>query len=150
MSHGQLTERFFSCHQIWLFGYGNVRSAWWRQLILLCTITGIVVAGATVSVSLHDSLASHTCNVRQATALAWPFIVFGPFLSTVGLGLYYTVDQSTSFARMGGYQIIAGVGLGGTLQLPVRISYIIFMIEHGSFIDHSSSSHRCSSRTGNT
>ncbi|GAA5956352.1 hypothetical protein JCM3765_005638 [Sporobolomyces pararoseus] len=52
----------------------------------------------------------------SATGRFWHILLLGPTLICVGGGLLFTVDEHTSFARMLGYQIIIGVGVGSILQ----------------------------------
>nr|CRX79083.1 hypothetical protein ls5930a1_00125 [Leucosporidium scottii] len=46
----------------------------------------------------------------------WPFLVAGPPLLAIGSGLLYTINENTSNANIIGYQILAGVGVGVTMQ----------------------------------
>ena len=47
------------------------------------------------------------------------YLLIGPALGgAVGAGLLFTIDEYTSNARLIGYQIIFGVGLGIAFQLP--------------------------------
>ncbi|EJD43051.1 transporter [Auricularia subglabra TFB-10046 SS5] len=46
----------------------------------------------------------------------WPWLVGSPLLVSVASGLMYTINESTPNARVIGYQIIMGVGIGGALQ----------------------------------
>ena len=41
---------------------------------------------------------------------------------TIGSGLYYTLDPSSSAGHWIGYQIIAGVGQGIVIQLPAIVA----------------------------
>jgi len=52
----------------------------------------------------------------QFTGRYWPFLAASPLLMSVGSGLLYTIDTDTSNARLIGYQILLGVGVGGALQ----------------------------------
>ncbi|ODN78959.1 hypothetical protein L202_04475 [Cryptococcus amylolentus CBS 6039] len=47
----------------------------------------------------------------------WPFLVAGPPFSAAGFGLLYTIDASTSSAKIIGYQILAGFGIGLSFQM---------------------------------
>lgn len=47
------------------------------------------------------------------------FMVFSPWLISIGAGLLFTVDESTSNAKLIGYQILIGLGMGASMQLPV-------------------------------
>jgi len=46
-------------------------------------------------------------------------ILVGPLVAAVGGGLLFTIDEYTPNARLIGYQIIFGAGLGVAFQLPV-------------------------------
>ncbi|GAA5937593.1 MDR family MFS transporter [Sporobolomyces koalae] len=46
----------------------------------------------------------------------WHFLVLGPLPGAIGAGLLYTVSPTTSNAKVIGYQILCGVGLGTALQ----------------------------------
>jgi Sec-independent protein secretion pathway component TatC len=46
-------------------------------------------------------------------------VVIGPPISVVGFGLLYTVDQYTSNAKLIGFQILAGFGIGAAFQMPL-------------------------------
>ena len=48
-----------------------------------------------------------------------PFVVLGSCLATVGCGLIYTFDQSSSSATWIGYQALTGMALGMCFQTPV-------------------------------
>lgn len=50
-----------------------------------------------------------------------PFLWVGGILTTVGSGLYYTLNPSSSAGYWIGYQIIAGVGQGIVIQLPAMV-----------------------------
>lgn len=48
-----------------------------------------------------------------------PFVVLGSCLATVGCGLIYTFNQSSSSATWIGYQALTGMALGMCFQTPV-------------------------------
>ena len=50
------------------------------------------------------------------TGRYWHTLILGPILAAPGLGLLYTVDAHTSSAKLIGYQILAGAGLGAYFQ----------------------------------
>lgn len=50
------------------------------------------------------------------TGRYYPFFIIGPPISAVGFGLLFTIDQSTSNAKIIGYQLLAGFGIGLTFQ----------------------------------
>jgi hypothetical protein len=41
---------------------------------------------------------------------------------TIGSGLYYTFDLSSSAGSWIGYQIVAGIGIGMVMQLPLIVA----------------------------
>lgn len=49
----------------------------------------------------------------------WPFLVIGPPITAVGFGLLYTIDPFTPNARLIGFQILAGFGVGLAFQNPL-------------------------------
>ncbi|TXT09034.1 hypothetical protein VHUM_02508 [Vanrija humicola] len=46
----------------------------------------------------------------------YPFLIAGPPIAAVGFGLLYTIREDTSNAKVIGYQILAGFGIGLTFQ----------------------------------
>lgn len=50
------------------------------------------------------------------TGRYYPFLIIGPPISAVGFGLLFTIDASTSSAKIVGYQILSGFGIGLTFQ----------------------------------
>ncbi|OWZ62101.1 hypothetical protein AYX14_05669 [Cryptococcus neoformans] len=46
----------------------------------------------------------------------YPFLLIGPPFAAVGFGLLYTIDVNTSNAKIIGYQILAGFGIGLSFQ----------------------------------
>jgi EmrB/QacA subfamily drug resistance transporter len=55
----------------------------------------------------------------NGTGHYWSIMIVGPLIGAVGAGLLFTIDEYTSSARLIGYQIIFGAGLGVAFQLPV-------------------------------
>ncbi|KAJ7174046.1 ABC transporter, partial [Mycena crocata] len=56
----------------------------------------------------------------------WPFLMVAPFFLAVGSGLLYTLNTSTSSARIIGFQILAGIGTGMGMQnslLAVQVEF---------------------------
>ena len=45
-------------------------------------------------------------------------MVIGPFFIAIGAGLLYTVSREISSAKLIGYQILLGVGIGMTVRPP--------------------------------
>jgi MFS family permease len=51
----------------------------------------------------------------------WQFMISGPIIGAVGAGLLYTINADTSNAKLIGYQIITGFGIGNTFQAPSKL-----------------------------
>lgn len=58
-------------------------------------------------------------GIVNATGHYYYILVFGPLISAVGAGLLFTIDEFMGSARLIGYQIIFGMGLGIAGQLPL-------------------------------
>ncbi|KIA75776.1 hypothetical protein HK57_00390 [Aspergillus ustus] len=58
------------------------------------------------------------------TGLSTPVLVAGAAVATLGCGLCYTFTHTSPPARWIIYQVIAGLGLGGALQVPVIIAQV--------------------------
>ena len=48
-----------------------------------------------------------------------PFLLIGAIFTAVGSGLLYTLGINSSAAQYIGYQIIIGIGIGTSIQVPV-------------------------------
>lgn len=51
-----------------------------------------------------------------------PFMIVGASMSTIGSGLLYTLSTTSKSSHWIGYQAIAGLGIGVTLQIPVIVA----------------------------
>lgn len=71
-------------------------------LILSCTIATIF-SGGLISAKGHFV----------------PFMIVGSVLTTVGCGLLYTLSTTSSSGQWIGFQILAGIGIGLALQVPI-------------------------------
>ncbi|KAJ6468096.1 ABC transporter [Mycena vitilis] len=60
--------------------------------------------------------------VTSTTGYAWPFLVVFPLIAATAFGLLFVVTASTGSATIIGFQILAGIGLGACIQLPVVIA----------------------------
>ena len=49
-------------------------------------------------------------------------MVFGCVISTIGTGLIYTLDIGSSSGKWIGYQILAGIGMGVSFQIPIIVA----------------------------
>ena len=48
-----------------------------------------------------------------------PILLVGSVITTIGVGLIYTLDIGSSSAHWIGYQVLAGVGIGIAIQVPI-------------------------------
>lgn len=48
-----------------------------------------------------------------------PFMIAGSIMGTIGSGLLYTLDTTSSSSAWIGYQALAGLGIGLTIQVPI-------------------------------
>jgi hypothetical protein len=55
-------------------------------------------------------------TVINWTGRYWPFLFFGPLISAVGAGFLYTLKVDTSSAKLVGFQILYGSGVGAAMQ----------------------------------
>ncbi|PHH86371.1 hypothetical protein CDD83_10356 [Cordyceps sp. RAO-2017] len=58
------------------------------------------------------------------TGMSTIVMVGGAGLGVLGSGLCYTLDRNTSTGAWVGYQIVAGLGLGGAMQIPVIVCQV--------------------------
>jgi hypothetical protein len=49
-------------------------------------------------------------------SLSWPFLVAAPVFLAVGSGLLFSLNTATSEAKLIGFQILAGIGVGLGMQ----------------------------------
>jgi MFS family permease len=57
----------------------------------------------------------------RRTGRYWQFLLSGPAIAAVGSGLLFTVTPQTDSAKLIGYQIIVGFGVGNVFQVPSKI-----------------------------
>lgn len=55
-------------------------------------------------------------QIVARTGYYWPWLVGAPVFLSVGSGLLYTISESTSNAKIIGFQILVGIGIGGSMQ----------------------------------
>jgi MFS family permease len=60
-------------------------------------------------------------KIVERTGHMWPSMPIGSALMAIGCGLFYTFSPSTSIAKVIGYQILAGIGIGATLNVMTVI-----------------------------
>ncbi|KAJ7737380.1 ABC transporter [Mycena metata] len=56
----------------------------------------------------------------------WPFLVGSPIFLAIGSGLLYTLNETTSSAKLVGFQILSGVGIGLGMQnalLSIQVEF---------------------------
>jgi hypothetical protein len=63
-----------------------------------------------------------------------PFLALGPVLATIGCGLIYTLDVGSSSSAWIGYQALAGIGLGFSVQVAIIVAQAIVPTEDISSI----------------
>ncbi|KAK5105739.1 hypothetical protein LTR62_002327 [Meristemomyces frigidus] len=80
------------------------------------TKSGIRVLPTILSVSLFTLLGSGAVG---KLGYFQPFLIAGGMLATAGSGLIYTLDVESSTAMFVGYQVLAGIGIGIAIQMPV-------------------------------
>lgn len=73
--------------------------------LIISLVIATIMTGGLISVNGHY--------------LSWLFL--SGVLSTVGSGLIYTLDIGSSYGHWIGYQIVAGVGFGAGVQLPIIV-----------------------------
>lgn len=56
-----------------------------------------------------------------STGIATPITVVGAAIATIASGLLYTLDIGTGTGKWVGYQLLAGVGVGIGLQVPIIV-----------------------------
>lgn len=80
------------------------------------TESGIRVLPTILSISIFTMFGAGAVG-----KLGWiqPFLIAGAALATVGGGLIHMFDIGTSVGKFVGYQIIAGVGVGLGIQVPI-------------------------------
>ncbi|CAG7852099.1 SubName: Full=Probable DHA14-like major facilitator ABC transporter {ECO:0000313/EMBL:CCA75809.1} [Serendipita indica DSM 11827] len=55
----------------------------------------------------------------KRTGHYYAFLIIGPLFASIGAGLLITINEWTSSAKLVGYQIIFGAGMGISVQLPM-------------------------------
>jgi len=81
--------------------------------------SGIRVLPTILAVSLFTLVGAGACG-----KVGWyqPFLLLGASLGTIGAGLVYTLDIGSSSGKYIGYQVIAGIGVGVCIQVPVIVA----------------------------
>lgn len=80
------------------------------------TRSGVLVLPLTVSGAVFGAL---TGVVMHSTGRYRELIWFGAVLTAVGVGLFALLDPQTSVARIVGFEILAGAGMGPLFQAPI-------------------------------
>ncbi|KAK0622041.1 major facilitator superfamily domain-containing protein [Bombardia bombarda] len=60
----------------------------------------------------------------SATGLSTLLMAAGAVIGTIGCGICYTFDTDTSTGKWIGYQLVAGLGLGGAFQIPIILGQV--------------------------
>jgi len=61
----------------------------------------------------------------------WPVLVAAPLFLALGSGLLYTLDATTSSAKIIGFQVLVGIGVGLGMQTPLSAIQAQFLSEPG-------------------
>ncbi|TAQ84789.1 hypothetical protein B7494_g6895 [Chlorociboria aeruginascens] len=66
----------------------------------------------------------------SGAAITWvgyyvPFMWFGAALALIGSSLLFTLTPSSSTGKLVGYQILAGLGIGSTVQIPFIAAQVV-------------------------
>lgn len=56
--------------------------------------------------------------LTKVTSRYWPYLILGPVMMAIPGGLFFIVNEHTSNAKLIGYQILYGFGLGLCYQIP--------------------------------
>ncbi|CAG8957742.1 hypothetical protein HYFRA_00000080 [Hymenoscyphus fraxineus] len=71
--------------------------------LIIAVVIGTIASGAAISATGHYV----------------PWLIGGSVIATIGAGLIYTLDIGTSSGKWIGYQVLAGLGLGVSFQVPI-------------------------------
>ncbi|EIW81718.1 MFS general substrate transporter [Coniophora puteana RWD-64-598 SS2] len=88
---------------------------WYQSQGRTAIQSGIDLLPFILSSVLSSMVAGFLAN---GTGKYWILMVVCPLLSSIGFGLMYTVDVGSIEGKLIGYQIISGIGVGSTLQMP--------------------------------
>ncbi|CCA75585.1 related to aflatoxin efflux pump AFLT [Serendipita indica DSM 11827] len=78
--------------------------------------SGIDILPLMMGTVLGSGLAGY---LNSATGRYTPYLIAGPILYAIAAGLFFTVDEFTSNAKLIGFQILFGVGEGLAFQQPL-------------------------------
>lgn len=123
--------RLFAKRYIWsgmafMFFFGGS----WFVVLYYLPIYFQVVAGVSASASgvrnLPLIIAVVLTTILSGTLISvnghyTPWLYLAGILSPIGCGLLYTLDMHSSPSHWIGYQIVAGVGFGAGIQLPIIV-----------------------------
>lgn len=123
MSSPRLVKRHAVPSAAGFFFFGSYIVIIYYLPVYFQSIDGVSAIGSGVR-NLPFIIAVSICTVVSgalisATGYPMPFVVGGAAIATVGCGLIYTFDIGTSTGKWIGYQILAGVGNGLGVQVPM-------------------------------
>jgi MFS family permease len=78
------------------------------------TKAGLDLLGLVISLILTSML---TGIISRKIGSYQYFVIAGPMVTMIGAGLLFTIVPTTSFAKIIGFEIIVGVGVGAFFQL---------------------------------
>ncbi|KIJ58908.1 hypothetical protein HYDPIDRAFT_44277 [Hydnomerulius pinastri MD-312] len=86
---------------------------WYQAHGSTATRSGLDILPFLISVIVAAGISG---GIVTKTGRYWWFLLFGPFLTIIGSGLLYTLNADSSSARLTGYQILYGAGIGAVFQ----------------------------------
>ncbi|KAF7369131.1 ABC transporter [Mycena venus] len=86
---------------------------WFQAKGHSATKSGVDILPFMISVVVSSGV---TAGIVTKLGRYWWIIVVSPLIFSVGSGLLFTLDTTSPTKRVIGYQILAGIGLGGNLQ----------------------------------
>ena len=69
--------------------------------------------------------------LNSVTGRYVPYLIAGPVLYSIASGLFFTVDEHTSNAKLIGFQILFGVGNGMAFQQPCTCFRSSLVLDRG-------------------
>jgi len=60
-------------------------------------------------------------QIITKTGYAYPWMIVGAAITTIGSGMIYTFDTNSPAGKWIGYQILCGIGVGVSFQVPVML-----------------------------
>ena len=111
-----------NCLYIFFFGGGFFTLLYYLP-IYFQSVDGVSASQSGID-NLPLVLGVSICTVISGgliSKVGWyiPYLLIGSMLTTIGLGLIYTLDIGTPSSHWIGYQALAGIGIGISFQVPM-------------------------------